>query len=96
MITEPFTCILSLELDGNEISNYYFQVPTDKRSCRYFPLEIVVDLSNAKSNYVPKFVKALSDLFPSKHNIKVILRSDTILLASGEFELDCSARFGQI
>ncbi|MGA2296601.1 MAG: hypothetical protein ABSG15_03535 [FCB group bacterium] len=90
LIKEPFTCILSLEAEGKEITNYFFQVPPDKRTSSYFPLEVVVDLNSAKSNYVPKFVKALSDLFPSKHIIKVLLKSDSILLGSGEFELDCS------
>lgn len=88
---------IGIHVDGNEKASYEFVMDweTLKKNQSYLFMEIIPDPATNEQPAPAKFVKALSQISPRKHEIKIVLKAITgsflQSLAEGQFSLDCSS-----
>jgi hypothetical protein len=84
---------MKIFVDGNEKVSRDFEIPREKWEWTYLSTEIVADPKISQTKGTIQYAKALSELSPRKHKIKVQFvgeYGDRNILSEGEFELDCS------
>ncbi len=80
-----------LFVDDNEKASYDFKLPADQAALPWLKSEIVPDPAASTTRGAAVFTKAISELSPRPHTIRVqTLDENWKVLAEGEFELDCS------
>jgi hypothetical protein len=88
---------IGIHVDGNEKASHGFVMDweTVKKNKSYLFMEIIPDPATNEHSGPIKYVKALSQISPRKHEIKVVLKAITgsylQSLAEGQFSLDCSS-----
>jgi hypothetical protein len=86
-----------LFVDGNEKASYDFKLPADQAANAWLKSEIIPDPAASTTRGAAIFTKALSELSPRRHTVKVqTLDQDWKVLAEGEFTLDCSGGLERI
>ncbi len=96
--TNNINVTTAIFVDGNEKSSHEFRMNWAylKEGATYLFMEIVPDPATNKHSGPAKFAKALANVSPRNHTIKVTLSglqvgaSFVTDLAEGEFKLDCS------
>jgi len=79
-------------IDGNRKIDFPFKLDGEKRDWTYLNIEILPDPDFSTTRGAKVYSKALSELSPRIHKIKVVLESGATYkpMAEGEFELDCT------
>ncbi len=78
--------------DGAKIAELHFKLDSPQREQSYLFTEIVPDPKTASTRGAVVFTKALSELSPRVHKIKVTTENEYgEIFSEGAFELDCTA-----
>lgn len=86
-----------LFVDGNEKVSYDFNLPADQAANAWLKSEIIPDPATSTTRGAAMFTKAISELSPRRHTIKVqTLDGDWKVLAEGEFTLDCTGGLDRV
>ncbi|MDX9759115.1 MAG: hypothetical protein RBU27_08150 [Bacteroidota bacterium] len=86
-----------LFVDGNEKVSYDFNLPADQAAHAWLKSEIIPDPASSTTRGAAMFTKAISELSPRRHAIKVqTLDGDWKVLAEGEFTLDCTGGLDRV
>jgi hypothetical protein len=86
-----------LFVNGNEKASYNFKLPADQAANAWLKSEIIPDPASSTTRGAAIFTKALSELSPRRHTVKVQTLDDSWkVLAEGEFTLDCSGGLDRI
>ncbi|MBE0644895.1 MAG: hypothetical protein IH600_12495 [Bacteroidetes bacterium] len=86
-----------LFVDGNEKASYDFKLDGDKAERTWLASEIIPDPSLSQTRGAMIFTKAISELSPRRHTIRVqTLDNSMIVLAEGEFQLDCTGGLDRV
>ncbi|MFA6571348.1 MAG: hypothetical protein WCT77_08935 [Bacteroidota bacterium] len=80
----------SINVDGKNVAECIFIMLPEKIEQTYLTSEIVVSREKAQTKGVKKYVKGLSQISPRPHKVEVSLRVNNKVIASGEFNFDCS------
>lgn len=81
---------LKIDVDGNNKVDRKFSIRKEDREATYLNIEIAPDPATAETQGAETYTKALSEISPRFHKIKVKLDGGYTTLAEGEFDLDCS------
>ena len=90
---------LKIDVDGNQKVDRTFSISKEDRERTYLNIEIAPDPAIAETQGAEIYTKALGEISPRRHKIKVKLNGGYTTLAEGEFDLDASGgveRFSKI
>lgn len=86
-----------LFVDGNEKASYDFKLPADQAENAWLKSEIIPDPASSTTRGAAIFTKAISELSPRRHTIKLQTLNDySKTIAEGEFTLDCSGGLDRV
>jgi hypothetical protein len=85
------TGVIEMWVDDTKNTDYNFKLDGEKREQTWLSSEIIPDPAISTTRGAAIFTKAIAELSPRKHTIKIFCRDDyNVPIAEGEFTLDCS------